>query len=74
MIDPAEFKGFPLNSSCPYDAIARVRRESGRDILPLSKDAAECGGVLDGLGGSLGKKRHHRVSRVADKRDAPERK
>jgi hypothetical protein len=40
----------------------------------LSEDAAERAGVLDGLGGSLRKEWDHRMSRVADKRDATDRK
>ena len=40
----------------------------------MSEDAAERACVLDGLGGSLRKEWNHRMSRVADKRDAPERK
>ena len=74
VIDAAKFEGFPLNSTGPRDAITRVHRESSRDILHLSEDAAERARVLDGLGGALRKERDHRVSRVADKRDAPERK
>jgi hypothetical protein len=74
MIDVAKFEGFPLNATCPCDAITGVHRERSRDILNLSKDSGERAGVLDGLGGSLCKKRDHRVSCIADKRDAPERK
>ena len=74
MIDAAKFEGFPLNSTCPRHPIARVHRDSGRDIFHLSEDAGERASVLDCLSGSLRKKRDHRVSRVADKRDAAERK
>ena len=74
MVDAAKFEGFPLNSSCPRDAITRVHRDSSGDILHLSEDAAERARVLDGLGGSLRKEWDHRMSRVADKRDATERK
>ena len=71
MIDAAKFESFPLNSSCPRYAITRVHREGSRNILHLSEDAAERACVLNGLGGSLCKERHHWVSRVADKRHAP---
>ena len=74
MIDAAKFEGFPLNSTYPRHTIMRVHRDSSRDILHLSKDVGERASVLDGLGGSLRKERDHRMSRVADKRDAPERK
>ena len=74
MIDAAKFERFPLNSTGSRDTIARVHRESSRDILHLSEDAAERARVLDGLGGSLRKEWDHRMSRVADKRDAAERK
>ena len=74
MIDAAKCERFPLNSTGSRDSIARVHRESSRDILHLSDDAAECARVFDGLGGSLRQERKHRMSRVADKRDAPERK
>ena len=40
----------------------------------MSEDAAERAGVLDSLGRALCQERDHRVSRVADKRDAPDRK
>ena len=40
----------------------------------MSEDVADRARVLDGLGGSLRKEWYHRMSRVADKRDAPERK
>jgi hypothetical protein len=40
----------------------------------LSHDAAERARVLDSLGGSLRKEWDHRMSRVADKRDAAVRK
>ena len=74
MIDAAKFERFPLNSTGSRDTIARVHRESSRDILHLSEDAAECARVFDGLGGSLRQEREHRMSRVADKGHAPERK
>ncbi len=74
MVDTAKFERFPLNSTGSRDTITRVHRESSRDILHLSEDAAERARVLDGLRGSLRKEWDHRMSRVADKRDAPERK
>jgi hypothetical protein len=74
MIDAAKFDRFPLNSTGSRDTITRVHRESSRDIPHLSEDTADRARVLDSLGGSLGKERDHRMSRVADKRDAPERK
>jgi hypothetical protein len=40
----------------------------------LSEDAADRARVLDGLRRSLRKERDHRMSRVANKRDAAERK
>jgi hypothetical protein len=50
----------------------RVHRESRGDILRLREGAAELAGILDALGGALCKKRNHRVSCVANKRDAAE--
>ena len=73
MIDAAKCERFPLNSTGSRDSIARVHRESSRDILHLSEDAAERARVLDGLGRALCKERNHRVGGVADKRDASER-
>jgi nucleotidyltransferase/DNA polymerase involved in DNA repair len=74
MVKTTKFEGFPLNSSSPRYATLRVYRESSRNILNLSEDVAKCARVLDGLSGSLCEERDHRVSRVADKRDRPERK
>ena len=73
MVDMAKFEGFPLNSSSSRHATLRVHRESSRNILSSSEDAGKRAGVLDGLSGSLCKKGRHRVSCVADERDAPER-
>ena len=74
MIDAAKFERFPLNSTGSCDTITRVHRESSRDILHLTEDAVERARVLDGLRGSLRKEWDHRMGRVADKRDATERK
>ena len=73
MVDTAKLEGFLLNSSSSRYATLRVHRESSRNIFSSSEDAAKCAGVLDGLSGSLCKKGHHRVSCVANKRNAPER-
>ena len=40
MIDAAKFEGFLLNATRPGYAIARVHRETRRDILRLREDAA----------------------------------
>ena len=72
MIDAAKFDRFPLNSTGSRDTITRVHRESRRDILHLSEATADRPCVLDGLRGSLRKERDHRMSGVADKRDAAE--
>ena len=74
MIDAAKFERFPLNATCSRYAMTRVHRESGRDIWRLSEEAAERACVLDGLRGSLREEWDHRMSRVANKRDATERK
>jgi hypothetical protein len=42
--------------------------------LYLSESVAERAGILDGLGRALCEERDHRVGRVADERDAAERK
>ncbi len=74
MVYMAKFDCFALNSSCPRDAMARVKREGSNDVRHLSQDACERASILDGLCGALRKERDHWMSRVANERDAPKRK